>query len=70
MLEIRVADNGQGYDLSQKPKGMGLRSIAERAESIGGQVDITSRPGQGTTIHVLIPFKQFDKPVFALERLK
>jgi len=70
MLEIRVADNGQGFDLSQKPKGMGLRSIAERAESIGGQVDITSRPGQGTTIHVLIPFKQFDKPVFALERLK
>lgn len=50
-----VADSGQGFDAGQlgangdKP-GLGLLSMRERAEAIGGQLHVESLPGQGTRI--------------------
>jgi signal transduction histidine kinase len=54
-INILVADNGTGFDVSQKPAGMGLRSIRERVESIHGSLHIESAPGQGTRVHVQVP---------------
>jgi signal transduction histidine kinase/ligand-binding sensor domain-containing protein len=54
---LTILDNGSGFDMAQKPKGIGLRSIRERAESIGGHIVIESAPGKGTRIEVSIPQK-------------
>ncbi len=53
-VNLCVSDNGQGFDQSQKPKGIGLRSIQERAESVGGQAEVKSAPGSGTHIRVTV----------------
>ncbi len=53
-VKLLVSDNGRGFDQSQKPKGIGLRSIQERAESVGGTATIESTPGQGTCVAVSI----------------
>jgi len=54
-LTVRVEDNGQGFDSGSKPNGMGLRTITERAEEIGGQASIKSAAGKGTTIFIELP---------------
>jgi len=56
-VTLIVSDDGQGYDQSQKPKGMGLRSIRERAESVGGEAIVTSLPGKGTRVEISIMLK-------------
>jgi signal transduction histidine kinase len=49
---LEVADDGQGFDLAevQVKGGLGLISMQERAEKIGGQLDIDSAPGEGTRV--------------------
>ena len=54
---LSISDNGCGFNPRQKPNGIGLRSIKERAESIGGQVTIESTIGKGTCVNVTIPGK-------------
>src|SRR6185312_14887146 len=49
-------DDGIGFDLRQKPKGMGLASIRTRAGSFKGMVDIVTSPGKGCSVTVLIPY--------------
>ncbi|MFL6131351.1 MAG: sensor histidine kinase [Nocardioidaceae bacterium] len=54
-----VADNGVGVDVSRldrRAEGhLGLRLLADRVESIGGELRITSAPGQGTTVQAVLP---------------
>jgi len=54
-VSLTIEDDGCGFNMAQKPKGVGLRSIKERAESIGGQIIIESIPDKGTRIEVTIP---------------
>lgn len=56
-LWVEVRDNGQGFDAgaAAKKKSFGLLGMRERALALGGRVDITSAPGQGTVIGVTIP---------------
>ena len=53
-VALTIADNGSGFDPEQKPKGVGLCSIKERAESVGGNIRIESAPGKGTRIEVVV----------------
>lgn len=53
-VSIEVSDNGCGFDPACAT-GMGLRSIAARADAAGGDVTIRSVPGAGTTITVRLP---------------
>jgi two-component system NarL family sensor kinase len=58
VLSLRVTDNGQGFDVDEArlvPDRFGLASMLERAAQIGATLEITSRPGQGTTISLNIP---------------
>jgi signal transduction histidine kinase len=55
MVIVIVADNGCGFDLEEKATGMGLRSIRERIESLGGLVEIDSLPDCGTRLTVHLP---------------
>lgn len=57
VLTLEVRDNGVGMSeqARAKPKSFGLRGLAERARTVGGWLDISSRPGSGTSIIVSIP---------------
>jgi signal transduction histidine kinase len=56
MLEVR--DDGIGFDPSGSfPGHLGLESMRERAERLGGTLEVESRPGNGTRILVRIPSK-------------
>ncbi len=57
-VSLSIADDGCGFDVDQKPKGVGLRSIKERAESVGGTFVLESGPGKGTRIEIIIPVEQ------------
>jgi signal transduction histidine kinase len=54
-LSLRVADNGCGFDTSHTTSGWGIVGMRERAELLGGRFDVSSRPGLGATVEVVIP---------------
>jgi signal transduction histidine kinase len=54
-LTLTVSDNGKGFDVSIGSDGHGLTSMRERASAIGGEFQVTSSPGFGTTVSLKIP---------------
>jgi signal transduction histidine kinase len=56
-LTIQVSDKGPGFDKTAvQTKGhLGLAGMQERVEVLGGQFDIQSTPGQGTTVQIALP---------------
>lgn len=53
---LSISDDGQGFSSTyQKQGSYGLTTMRERAEKLGGHVEIISKPGAGTTIRVHIP---------------
>ena len=54
-LVLTVRDEGPGFELATTPEGTGLRSLRQRADSIGGTLDVASSPGAGTTVTVHVP---------------
>jgi len=58
-ISLGVQDNGSGFLPEEiRPSGLGLRSIKERVELIGGKMQLVSSPGKGTKITVLVPEKE------------
>ena len=59
-LSLIVSDNGVGFDIQnlKSAAGLGLISMRERANLIGGEFAIESTPGAGTTIRARAPFKR------------
>jgi signal transduction histidine kinase/ligand-binding sensor domain-containing protein len=49
-LELRVVDDGKGFDPSAPSKGHGLDGMRRRAEAIGGRFEVRAAPDGGTTI--------------------
>ncbi len=54
-LSFTVIDDGAGFDPDAVRRGVGLRSINERLEALGGTLEVRSAPGAGTTILGRIP---------------
>jgi signal transduction histidine kinase len=54
-VTLAVEDDGQGFDSTAPASGMGLRNLKERAVSLGGSLEITSRLGAGTRAQVWAP---------------
>jgi signal transduction histidine kinase len=56
-IEIRVEDNGVGFDppTVAGAGGLGLAGVAERARILGGRAIVRSSPGEGTLVLVVIP---------------
>jgi signal transduction histidine kinase len=52
---VEIDDDGGGFDTALATRGMGMGNLAERAETIGGTLEIDSQPGFGTTVRVRIP---------------
>jgi signal transduction histidine kinase len=66
-LRVTIADNGCGFDTSayhpdgSLAEGQGLAIMQERAESIGGQLMISSANGEGAEIKVELPLRRGQK---------
>jgi GAF domain-containing protein len=62
LCRLVVRDNGVGFDPAdaQAPGRMGLQGMRERAAAHGGEVGLSSSPGSGTTVEVLLPSSQDD----------
>jgi two-component system, NarL family, sensor histidine kinase LiaS len=54
-VKMIIKDNGHGFDMSVQHNGLGLYSMRERAEVLGGSFTIESSPEQGTQIVVTLP---------------
>ena len=54
---LRVADDGDGFDPSQPRAGssFGLLGIREQTETLGGEFTLSSEPGRGTSVEILLP---------------
>ena len=56
-IEIMIQDNGIGFTIQNHYDGIGLESMRERAESLGGDIIITSAVGEGTKITTSFPIE-------------
>lgn len=54
-LTIAIHDDGLGFDLDQASNGQGLRNLKTRMKTIGGGIEVSSAPGNGTHIRLLLP---------------
>jgi signal transduction histidine kinase len=57
-IEVRVSDDGVGFDIQVSSRGRGLRFLKQRASGLGGKLEIASAPGQGTTARLLLPIQR------------
>jgi len=61
LLQCVIADNGAGFEPAALPDhpgidgGFGISSMRQRAEAVGGELRITSAPGQGTELTFTVP---------------
>jgi signal transduction histidine kinase len=63
---LEIKDNGNGFDLKQThqslhdrqgDRGLGLTSMRERAERVGGRLVVNSVKGEGTRIFATLPLQ-------------
>lgn len=63
---LEVVDDGVGFDVAapdpgdERSGGYGMRSMAERAELVGGRLRVISRRGSGTTVIATVPINNAD----------
>jgi two-component system sensor histidine kinase DegS len=58
MVRITVEDKGNGFDVKEvlsTSAGLGLSTLRERIEMLGGQVQIDSSPGRGAKVSMSVP---------------
>jgi two-component system, NarL family, sensor histidine kinase DevS len=57
---LEVADNGKGFDVESTAMtlGHGLSNMRSRAQKVGGEVEISSEPGEGTTVLAWVPLHE------------
>lgn len=55
-LMLEISDDGLGFDTTQSfPGHLGLHTMSERAEKVGGTFSVESAPNQGTRIQITVP---------------
>ncbi len=60
-LELKIQDDGIGFNTTKKTAGIGLRNIKNRVGFYNGSVRIESEPGNGCTLSVTIPLPHSPK---------
>jgi signal transduction histidine kinase len=64
MFVAQVVDNGRGFDVQALERdyssrgSLGMVNLKERAELVGGTINIESTPGQGTRITLIVPLEE------------
>jgi PAS domain S-box-containing protein len=67
-VALEIEDDGRGFDVPERwldlarQGHLGLVGIFERAEAIGGRLQLSSKPGRGTKIRVTAPRRPLDQP--------
>lgn len=62
-LELTVSDRGAGFDTARlkagkaSESGLGLDDLQDRMSLIGGRMEVSSAPGRGTTVKLILPEK-------------
>jgi signal transduction histidine kinase len=51
-LVVEVADDGRGFAAGATDGGMGLSTMRERATMLGGELEVSSEPGEGTRVRL------------------
>ncbi len=55
-VALTITDDGKGFDVNGLPNaGLGLISMRERVESVGGVLEIHATPAAGTRLRVTVP---------------
>lgn len=54
-LHISITDDGKGFEVKKRKKGIGMRNIGSRIEKLGGSWWISSERGKGTSLQLKIP---------------
>ena len=60
-LKLVVEDDGLGFSVKKKSKGIGLQNMLSRAEACKGFLEVKSKPGKGTSIVVSLPIENNTK---------
>jgi signal transduction histidine kinase len=62
-LAFAVTDDGKGFEPVEHADGMGLVNMEDRVGAVGGELEITSTPGGGTTVRGSVPAtRRFIRP--------
>jgi PAS domain S-box-containing protein len=61
-IVAEVVDDGRGFEPGSRRAGIGLSAMRERVEALGGEIEMRSRPGEGTKVTVRVPLRD-DTPV-------
>jgi signal transduction histidine kinase len=56
-VALTITDDGKGFDDGVPNAGLGLISMRERVESVGGVLEIHTTPGDGTRLRVTVPIQ-------------
>ena len=56
--QLRVADNGRGFDGNGRDGGLGLTNMRRRAEKLNGEFELMSAPTGGTVLMWRVPFSE------------
>lgn len=54
-LHLEVRDDGLGFDVAQARGNVGMQNMRDRLGAVGGRLDVTSEPGEGTLVIALAP---------------
>ncbi|MCI6482744.1 MAG: sensor histidine kinase [Selenomonadaceae bacterium] len=69
-LSILISDEGRGFDMAETEEmrksgtgngHFGILGMEERAKLIGASLNVISNPGEGTKIHVKLPYPKLEK---------
>ena len=55
-VELRIRDDGSGFDPNVAARGQGLGNMHARAAEFGGKFELISSPGSGTTVVFSVPY--------------
>jgi signal transduction histidine kinase len=56
-LDLMIRDNGAGFEMETRRRGMGMGNMSARAAEAGGTLDVNSGPGAGTKVVLSIPYR-------------
>lgn len=55
---LEIEDDGIGFDPSRpRPGHLGMRSMLQRAQALGGTLEVASQPGAGTCVRASVPLR-------------
>jgi signal transduction histidine kinase/streptogramin lyase len=74
-IEVVIVDDGRGFDSRHSARGepgggFGMRGMAERVRILNGSMELTSAPGRGTRIRVVVPVDPVPPPTNGQEKFE